>query len=256
MAVSCLIPTAVIAATLDGGFDVSVRSGNVEARVVEVGLGSDMELFYFDTSHDPEVLVKVLDGCAVNGHRWVAVAAATDRQLDVIVQSRTSGAWQYRAAAGHPSQSRLDTAAFPCTASNSTSVEPATKTRTAAPSSRGSEPKHVAAAATLNSRFVTGITVTHDGSDYGGVVTDLPGDSAVLFWFFDPSNPEVLFRVVDGCSLNGHWWVFMAVLTDLPGEATVQDTATGSVKRYTLSAGSHEGVADRTAFSCDAGTPT
>lgn len=33
MAVSCLIPTAAIAATLDGGFEVSVMSGSAEARV-------------------------------------------------------------------------------------------------------------------------------------------------------------------------------------------------------------------------------
>ena len=91
MASLCLIPTAGTAATFDGGFEVSVIHRGVEARVLEVGLGSDMELFYFDNPEDPEVLVKVLDGCAVNGHRWVLIAAATDRSLGVTVRHSATG---------------------------------------------------------------------------------------------------------------------------------------------------------------------
>ena len=39
--------------------------------------------------------------------------------------------------------------------------------------------------------------------------------SAGLIWFFDKNNPEVLIKVLGGCSFNGHWWVFLAPVTDL-----------------------------------------
>lgn len=40
-------------------------------------------------------------------------------------------------------------------------------------------------------------------------------DNAGLMWFFDSNNPEALIKVLDGCALNGHWWVFVAPVTDL-----------------------------------------
>ena len=201
MAMFCLIPTALVAATLDGGFDVSVTRGGVEARVVEAGLGGQMELFYFDSLDDPEVLVKVLDGCALNGHRWVQVAAATDRPLDVSVRhSPTGSVWQARFVAGHQSLSLHDVAAFSCV---STSVATAAESGSAESSKRG-EPEYVAGSATLHNRFLTEVTVTADGSDHGGVAR-WQSQSAGLFYFFTFDNPEVLFRVVDGCLVNGHW---------------------------------------------------
>ena len=44
---------------------------------------------------------------------------------------------------------------------------------------------------------------------------DLPGDSSGLFYFFNPENAEMLFKVLDGCALNGYWWVYYAAATDL-----------------------------------------
>ncbi len=40
-------------------------------------------------------------------------------------------------------------------------------------------------------------------------------DSSALFYFFEPGNPEVLLKVLDGCAINGHYWVFAAAATDL-----------------------------------------
>ncbi len=39
---------------------------------------SDSALFYFFCTDNWELLVKVLDGCAINGHLWVYAAASTD----------------------------------------------------------------------------------------------------------------------------------------------------------------------------------
>ncbi len=44
------------------------------------------------------------------------------------------------------------------------------------------------------------------------------------FWFFEPANIELVVKVLDGCSINGHRWVVMGGLTDVGVEITVRDT--------------------------------
>lgn len=65
----------------------------------------------------------------------------------------------------------------------------------------------------------------------GNVVREGTNDSG-LFSFFDPDNWEVLIKVLDGCALNGHVWVFGASTTDLGYLARVTDTVSGEVKEY------------------------
>ncbi|MYB18741.1 MAG: PKD domain-containing protein, partial [Holophagales bacterium] len=63
--------------------------------------------------------------------------------------------------------------------------------------------------------------VVHQGTNDSG-----------LFWFFDPNNWEVLLKVLDGCAVNDHVWVFGASTTDLGYAIRVTDTVTGAVKEY------------------------
>jgi|CXWL01.1.fsa_nt_gi hypothetical protein len=56
--------------------------------------------------------------------------------------------------------------------------------------------------------------------------------NAGTFWFFAPQDPELLIRVVDGCSANGNVWVFAAGVTNVRVDITVTDTTTGAVKQY------------------------
>lgn len=56
------------------------------------------------------------------------------------------------------------------------------------------------------------------GGEVSGEILD--GASA-LFWFFERGNPEVLVKVLDGCGLNGHRWVFASGATDLGYEFKV-----------------------------------
>ena len=51
------------------------------------------------------------------------------------------------------------------------------------------------------------------------------GDSAALYYFFDSANPELLVKVVNGCWLNDHWWVFGSAATDLEYRIMVGDYA-------------------------------
>ncbi len=75
-------------------------------------------------------------------------------------------------------------------------------------------------------------------------------DDSGLFWFFDPDNWEILVKVLDGCSANGHFWVFGAATTDLGYRITVTDTATGRVRVYRHELGEPAAaITDSTAFA-------
>jgi hypothetical protein len=54
-----------------------------------------------------------------------------------------------------------------------------------------------------------------------------------LFWFFAGTNPEILMKIIDGCSLSGHFWVFYAATTNVGFTVTVIDTSTGHRATYT-----------------------
>jgi spore coat protein A len=51
--------------------------------------------------------------------------------------------------------------------------------------------------------------------------------SGGLFWFFTAANPELLVKVLNGCAINGHYWVFLSAATNVGLDVTVTDTVTG-----------------------------
>jgi hypothetical protein len=48
-----------------------------------------------------------------------------------------------------------------------------------------------------------------------------------LFWFFSAENPELVVKVLNGCAINGSYWVFYSAATDVGLTLTVTDTQTG-----------------------------
>lgn len=52
------------------------------------------------------------------------------------------------------------------------------------------------------------------------------------YWFFRPGNPEVFVKVLNGCTVNGFFWVFAGGMTDVETRLTVLDTATGAIETY------------------------
>ena len=84
--------------------------------------------------------------------------------------------------------------------------------------------------------------VTVDWSTAGGgegPASAVPGgtNNSGLFYFFDPDNWEMLIKVLDGCAINGHHWVYSAAATDLGLDIAVTDTATGSTWTYAKAPG-------------------
>ncbi|HVT60548.1 MAG TPA: hypothetical protein VHR45_19400 [Thermoanaerobaculia bacterium] len=83
----------------------------------------------------------------------------------------------------------------------------------------------------LKDRFeVTGSWQT--GSNMGtAFAVPLTTDTG-YFWFFSPANVEVVLKVLDGCSLNSHYWVFAGGLTDVQVHLRVTEAGTVAAASY------------------------
>ncbi len=78
-------------------------------------------------------------------------------------------------------------------------------------------------------RFLADAT-WEDFQHHTGTARVLPGPSGVSgqLWFFAPDNPELMVKVLDGCALNGHYWVLSAGATNVEYTLRVTDTLTGA----------------------------
>jgi len=91
------------------------------------------------------------------------------------------------------------------------------------------------------------------GSEIRGIANavDLSEESG-LFWFFSPSNVEAIVKVLDGCGVNHHRWIYTTGLTDLRVLVMVADTQTGETATYLNEGGAaFAPVQDTEALSCD-----
>ena len=98
--------------------------------------------------------------------------------------------------------------------------------------------------------------VDPDGLEGFGTDLGLPSIDSGLMWFFTPNNWELLVKVLDGCSINSHFWVFAAATTDVEYEMRVTDSMTGLSKTYTNQQGvASPAVTDTGAFATCAAAP-
>lgn len=75
------------------------------------------------------------------------------------------------------------------------------------------------------------------------------GDSGLL-WFFDPDNWELLVKVLDGCPVNGRFWVFAAATTNVEYTLEVADSMTGATQTYRNPLGERSrAITDTAAFA-------
>ena len=92
------------------------------------------------------------------------------------------------------------------------------------------------------------MTWTDFGGQTGlGQATALTAETG-YFWFFNDRNVEIVFKLLDGRGINGHFWVFIASLTNVAFELTVTDTQSGATKTYTNTAGTFASIGDTMAF--------
>jgi streptogramin lyase len=91
--------------------------------------------------------------------------------------------------------------------------------------------------------------VPAQGTSGSGTAVALSADTG-YFWFFAASNLELVVKVLDGCGVNSHHWVFAGGLTDVEVTLTVTDTSTGAARIYTNVSGTpFAPIQDTSAFA-------
>jgi hypothetical protein len=86
----------------------------------------------------------------------------------------------------------------------------------------------------LDSRFrVTATYRIAAGATGSAQAAPLTADTGT-FWFFSPSNVELVVKAIDACELEGfeNFWIFAAGTTDVEVELRVEDTVAGGEKVY------------------------
>jgi hypothetical protein len=100
-----------------------------------------------------------------------------------------------------------------------------------------------------NNRFRVTVnwSVPSQGTSGVGSVVPLTGDTGAVY-FFSPNNYEMMLKVVDGNAVNGRFWFFGGMLTNVSFTITIVDTVTGAVRTYSSVQGSVAIFQDTNAF--------
>ena len=101
-----------------------------------------------------------------------------------------------------------------------------------------------------NSRFKVAATYDAGGGNAGTAQVVTLTDDTGFLWFFEPSNVEVVVKMLNGCGLGGHYWFFAGGLTNVSVVITVTDTQTGATRTYSNPQGkAFQPLQDTAAFS-------
>ncbi|MCP3960896.1 MAG: ricin-type beta-trefoil lectin domain protein [bacterium] len=219
------------------------------SRVVPVG-SDDSGLFWFFSEDNWEMLIKVLDGCGINDRFWVFAAATTDVEYTLRVTDTTIGAIrEYFNALGTDSAAITDSKAFDtCSASSTVSAswidskDPAISRNpfSGLDDAPWDDTKSdgICAASPVDlclndDRFLVEVEWRdYDGNTGSGRVVPVDSRDSGLLWFFSENNWEMLVKVLDGCGINDHYWVFAAATTDVEYRLRVTDLDTGEIREY------------------------
>lgn len=191
-----------------------------------VSLTDDTGYFWFFQDTNAEILVKVLDACRSANRFWVFAAGLTNVQVDLAVEDMVTGQVRtYRNPQNRTFVPIQDTSTFAnC---NANSSGPGMET------AQNLRPDLLTSPLALNrGRFEVSLNwQIPQGATGSGQPVQLT-DETGYFWFFQPSNVEVIVKVLDACSLDGHFWVFSAGLTNVKVDITVRDKLTGATRTY------------------------
>jgi hypothetical protein len=231
-----------------------------------VPLTSDPGYFWFFEPGNVELAVKTLNGCSVNGRFWFFAGGLTNLGVTITVTDTTTNQTRtYSNPQGQAFQPIIDAAAFENCPAGATALgnpeEPPegfsgdTHLTTRLESVSGCADGDTVLC--LKGRFrVEAAWQTPSGSGPAHAA-HLTAESG-YFWFFDPSNLELIVKSLDACGLESGNWFFAAGLTTVGVELKVTDTLTGEVKTYVNPIGSPlPPIQDTSAFSfCPTPTPT
>ena len=231
----------------------------------------DSGLIWFFSPDNWEVLVKVLDGCDFNDRFWVFAAATTNVEYTLQVTDTWTGeARTYFNELGQASAAVTDTSAF----TGCDVTEPIAGRRVLAahtpprpePMPPSAPIRSVRQLPERGSQACVSGAMTHclqekrfkvevEWQDFVGntglasTVQPLDATDSGIFWFFRDNNWEMLVKVLDGCEINQHFWVFSAAVTNVEYTLRVIDTERGAQVEYFNPSGSAAAaVTDTRAF--------
>ena len=203
---------------------------------------ADTGYLWFFSQENVELVVKVLDGRALNGEWWVFSGSLSNVEYTLTVTDTATGAVKtYTNPQGHFG-SFGDTSAF--------EGGPAGPASSAAPPPVPSACDPSGNRLCLNHRRFEVEVAWKDfaGGTGSGHAVDLTDDTG-YFWFFSPENVELVVKALDGRSINDDFWVFYGALSNVEYTVTVRDRFTGAVRIYHNPSGTFASVGDTTAFA-------
>ncbi len=271
----------------EGRFRVELQWGSADdaGAAAAVPLTNDTGYLWFFNADNVEVMVKVLDGCAFNQRYWVFAGGLTDvKVIMTVIDSETGVAATYYNPPGvafEPVQDQDTFAVCPqganlygesryllgddemkelrggkdlAAASTEAASDgpPPFRVELAREGGGGCVPDERTLCLEDGRYAVRASWKKADGEAGDAVAWPLTGDTG-LFWFFESSNVEIVLKVLDGCGVNGHRWVFAGGLTDVGVTMTVTDAETGEARTFENPAGTpFQPVQELKAFSCSA----
>ena len=205
-----------------------------------LSLTRDTAAFFYQSSTNPEVFAKVVDGRGLNERLWFFYAALSNQEYLISV---FDGAGNTRAYYNPPgalasvgdTNALAEPTPFPGVAANGTAAGLFTGGGCAAGG---------ASLCLLDDRFRVEVSWRDfEGNEGIGTAEQLTNESG-HFWFFAAENIELAVKILDGRPINGHFWLFYASLSNVEFTVRVFDEAGQLLKTYTNPPGTFASVAD------------
>jgi beta-xylosidase len=245
----------------------------------------DTGTFWFFSSANTELVIKVLDARAVNKHFWFFYGALSDVEYWITATDLLRGT----TATYHNPPGNLcggaDTSTFGARGAGSAAPGASTDSLVASNASRLereasgpheeighwakvplTEPSASYAAnqveasapgtciessstlCLLGNRFQVSVGWATPGMTGTGTAAVL-SDQTGTFAFFDPRAVDLVVKVIDGRALTGKFWFFYGALSDVAYGITLTDTVTGASKQYHNQQGNLCGLGDTSALN-------
>ena len=236
---------------LEGRYRVTAEYGDYAGHSGQgkaVSITSDTGYFWFSSASNVEVVAKLVDFCAGPASN-VSLYTTGLTDLDVtlrVTDTMLGGTRSYHNPVGNPF-SLIRDAAFSCNApaspapdagwllpSVSGPISETTGWTDLVPGPRAGCTPDASTLCLLDGRFQVRAAYSDYGGNAGaGKAAALTADTGT-FWFFGPSNVEVVAKMVSFCGGGtNNVAVYAGGLTDVQVTLTVTDTATGLTKTYT-----------------------
>ena len=232
-----------------------------------VSLTADTGYFWFFSSSNVELIVKVLDARGINQKFWVFFGALSNVEYTLTVRDSLTGSTKTYQNPSGQFASVGDTTAFDGNVGSAVVTQESVVVEgsasrpgsiadiqgfldRAAPATSDITPCAEGGASLLlaNCRFRVDVHWA-DSSGHNGSGQPVPLSSDTgYFWFFSDSNVELVVKALDARAVNGNFWVFFGALSNVEYTVTVTDTASGAARTYHNPASTFASLGDTAAF--------